>query len=238
MPDTPDLSGNVTSRGAATGRRLVALPRAPERAPGNLPQELSSFVGREHEISEVEKLLAEGRLLTLTGSGGCGKTRLALKVADDLASRFEDGVWLVELASLTDPALVPQTVAFALGVREQPGRPLTDTLSDHLELKKMLLVLDNCEYLVAACARLAEALLRACPKVRILATSREALGVPGEIGWLVLPSHCRIPVICPPSRNYPGTRRFVSLSSGPRPWCRLSNRRVGTRRPWCGCAVN
>ncbi len=133
---------------------MVALPRAPERPPGNLPLQLTSFIGRERETVEVGKLLADQRLLTLTGPGGCGKTRLALKVADDLVGRFADGVWLVELASLSDPGLAAQTVAFVLGVREQPGRPITDTLSDHLQPKKMLLVLDNCEHLVEACARI------------------------------------------------------------------------------------
>ena len=109
---------------------------APERPPHNLPLELSSFVGRKEEIAEVKRLLGEVRLLTLTGAGGCGKTPLALAVASDMVSDHEDGVWLVELAPLSDPELVPQAVASALEVREQPARPLTQTLVEHLRPKK------------------------------------------------------------------------------------------------------
>src|SRR6266849_3960852 len=137
----------------------------------NLPAQLSSFVGREREIVEIKRLLATTRLLTLTGSGGVGKTRLALRVAEETLDLYPDGVWLVELAALSDPALVPQSVATALGVRETPGRPFADTLTEYLRAKTPLLILDNCEHLVAACAALADALLRACPKLAILTTS-------------------------------------------------------------------
>ena len=154
---------------------------------GNLPLALSSFVGRGEELREVKRLLAHNRLLTLTGSGGCGKTRLAVVAADELAGGFEDGAWLVELAPLVDPSLVPQAVASVLGVHEQPGRSLTKTLSNHLQTAKMLLILDNCEHLIEACAGLAEALVRTCPNLRILATSREALGITGECSWPVPP---------------------------------------------------
>jgi non-specific serine/threonine protein kinase len=155
--------------------------------PNNLPVALSSFIGREHEVAEIQARLAAHRLLTLTGPGGCGKTRLAIRAANDLAAGFADGVWLVELAPLADAALVPQAVAAACGVREQPGRPLLDTLPDQLQFSKTLLLLDNCEHLIAACAQLAETLLQACPNLRILATSREPLGVPGEVIWPVPP---------------------------------------------------
>ena len=167
--------------------RVLAFPnvRPSGGMANNLPVELTSFVGREREISEVKGLTSKTRLLTLHGPGGCGKTRLALKVVSDLLEEFEDGTWWVELASLSDPELVPQAVASTLGVREAQERPLTETLSDHLRSEKMLLVLDNCEHLVEGCAALAEALLRTCPQVRILATSREALGVAGESTWLV-----------------------------------------------------
>jgi predicted ATPase/class 3 adenylate cyclase len=146
----------------------------------NLPVHLTSFIGREQEMAEAQRLLTNTRLLTLTGSGGCGKTRLALQVAAEVAEQFADGVWLVELAALADAALVPQSVATALGVREEPGRSLTTTLTEYLRPRSLLLVLDNCEHLLAACAQLADALLRACPKLRIVTSSREGLGIVGE----------------------------------------------------------
>ncbi|MGH2355976.1 MAG: protein kinase domain-containing protein, partial [Chloroflexota bacterium] len=179
----------------------------PGSVPGaahNLPAALSTFVGREREAAEVQRLLrGEGdrpraRLVTLTGAGGAGKTRLAIHVAASLLGNYPDGVRLVELAPLADAALVPQAVAAALGVRETPGRPVADTLVDTLAPRCLLLVLDNCEHLVAACAALAEALLRACPDLQILATSREALGLLGETTWpvpaLSLPAATALPV--------------------------------------------
>ena len=151
----------------------------------NLPRQLTSFVGRKKEIAEVKRLLSTTYLLTLTGSGGCGKTRLALEVATQLVGEYEDGVWVVELASLSDPALVPQEVASALNVSEQPDRSLSDTLSDYLKSKSTLLILDNCEHLIGACATLTENLLRSCPDLKIIAGSREALGIPGELTYRV-----------------------------------------------------
>jgi len=148
--------------------------------PNNLPTQLTSFIGREREIEEVKRLLSSSRLVTLTGSGGCGKTRLAIHVASELLSEFAHGVWLVDLASLADPALVPQTAATVLDVRPQGNQPVLIALSDYLRDKKLLLVLDNCEHLIEACAQLAEAILRACPGLRLLATSRETLGIEGE----------------------------------------------------------
>jgi non-specific serine/threonine protein kinase len=154
---------------------------------GNLPTSLSSFIGRKQEIAEVKRLLSEYRLLTLTGPGGCGKTRLALRVAEELRSPYRDGVWLVEFASLADGELVPQALAAVLGVREQAGQSLSESLASYLRARDSLLLLDNCEHLVEACARLAATLLAACPGVRLLATSREPLGVPGEGVWVVPP---------------------------------------------------
>jgi non-specific serine/threonine protein kinase len=151
----------------------------------NLPAPLTSFVGRAREIALVQERLAETRLLTLTGTGGAGKTRLALLVASNLAAAFDDGVWLVELAPLSDPILVPGAVAAALGLRVSPERPTVDALLDFLRPRAVLLVLDNCEHLVGACAELAGVLLRACPALRILATSREELNVAGEVTWRV-----------------------------------------------------
>src|SRR5512137_1333723 len=145
--------------------------------PNNLPVQLTSFIGREKDIAEVERLLSSSRLVTLTGSGGAGKTRLSLQVAAEVIDDFAQGVWFVELAPLSDPALVPQAVASALGLREEKGQPLMTMLTDYLHAKTLLVVLDNCEHLIEACAQLADALLHACPRLKILASSREALGI-------------------------------------------------------------
>ena len=165
--------------------------------PNNLPIHLTSFVGRTQQIAEVKRLLTGTRLLTLTGTGGCGKTRLALQVAAELLPDYAEGAWIADLAALSDPALVPHTVASALDVPEQPGRPLTDTLVDTLRPKSLLLVLDNCEHLLGACGHVADALLRRCPKLRILATSREGLGIAGEsvyrVPSLSLPDPAHLP---------------------------------------------
>ncbi len=163
----------------------VAPPIEPRRH--NLPVERTSFVGREEEMAEVERLLRTTRLLTLTGVGGSGKTRLALALAKSSVGACPDGAWLVELASLSDPAQVPRAVAQALGVREQPGRLLSATLEDFLSSKSLLLVLDNCEHLIEAAARLVETLLDSCAGLRVLATSRETLNVAGELVWRVPP---------------------------------------------------
>jgi predicted ATPase len=136
---------------------------------------------------EVKRALAMTQLLTLTGAGGLGKTRLALEVASELVGAYPDGVWLVELASLTEGKLVLQTVADALGVGEQPGKSLADSLLDDLRKKQLLLVLDNCEHLIDAAAQLADIVLSACPHLRVVATSREALGVEGEFVWRMDP---------------------------------------------------
>ena len=170
MPDA--MHPPREARGSDRGR-LIAVPGGHQdaRLTNNLPLELSSFVGREKELAEVKRLLEGTRLLTLTGSGGCGKTRLALAAASELVESFVDGVWLVTLAPLADPSLVSQAVASVLDAREQPGCSLTETLSNYLRYKKMLLVWDNCEHLIEACAGLAETLLRSCPELRILSTS-------------------------------------------------------------------
>jgi predicted ATPase/DNA-binding CsgD family transcriptional regulator len=154
----------------------------------NLPSQLTSFIGREKEIETVKQLISPhggGRLLTLTGAGGSGKTRLALEAAAKLLESFPDGVWFIEFASLTDPALVPQSLLTTLGLSEQADRSALAIISDFLQPKRLLLVLDNCEHLIQAGAQLAETLLRACPTLHILTTSREALGVDGEKLYLV-----------------------------------------------------
>jgi predicted ATPase/DNA-binding SARP family transcriptional activator/DNA-binding CsgD family transcriptional regulator len=177
----------------ATGRLLAASPTAPpqEGTPGpgkhNLPAPRTSFVGREREMVQVKRTLSMTRLLTLTGAGGTGKTRLALEVARDLVGTYPDGLWLVELAPLSEGELVAQEVAGALGVSESPDQALSDTLVDALGDHELLLVLDNCEHLVEAAAQLVDALLNSCPRLRVLATSREPLGVGGEVIWQVAP---------------------------------------------------
>lgn len=159
--------------------------RTLDRFPTNLPTQLTSFIGREHQVDEVKHLIATARLVTLTGVGGVGKTRLSLQVGADLLEEFPDGVWFVELAPITDSELVARQVAAAVGLQEAPGRPLIATLQDYLQAKEMLLILDNCEHVIGACAVLAETFVRACPKLRVLAASREALGVAGEFAWPV-----------------------------------------------------
>ena len=153
----------------------------------NLPAPRTPLIGREDEAAAVRRLLleSEGRLVTLVGTGGCGKTRLALWLATDLVDAFPDGVWLIELAPLSDPALVPQAVAAATGVWERPARSIEDGLVEALAGRRLRLVLDNCEHLVAAAAALAETLLSACPGLRLLATSREPLRIAGERAWRV-----------------------------------------------------
>jgi non-specific serine/threonine protein kinase len=152
-------------------------------------------------MGDVRRLLADSRLVTLTGPGGSGKTRLALQVAADVLERFPKGVWLVELAPLTDPGLVPQAVASVLGVRESPGRLLVDLLVDYLRTRELLLVLDNCEHVVESAARLAGALLRGCGALRLLATSREPLAVAGEVSYRV------------PPLSYPDLRAALSMET-------------------------
>jgi predicted ATPase/DNA-binding SARP family transcriptional activator/DNA-binding CsgD family transcriptional regulator len=189
----PAASSRALRKEIAAGRFPpndgVPFGSAPEEPAGtarrNLPAPRTSFVGREREMIEVKRMMAMTRLLTITGVGGSGKTRLALEVTRDLVGAYPDGVWLAELAPLADPGLVPQAVARALGVKEQPGQPLTDTLAETLRTKRTLLVLDNCEHLLDGAARLVDALLDSCPHLRILATSREALGIAGEVRWTV-----------------------------------------------------
>jgi predicted ATPase/DNA-binding SARP family transcriptional activator/DNA-binding CsgD family transcriptional regulator len=153
----------------------------------NLPAPRTSFVGREPEMVEIKRAFAMTRLLTLTGAGGSGKTRLAIELARALAGTYHDGTRMAELASLSEPGLVPQEVAGALDVQERSGEALSDTLTDALRDKELLLVLDNCEHVVGDVARLVDALLGSCPRLRVLATSREPLYVSGEVNWAVPP---------------------------------------------------
>lgn len=145
-----------------------------------VPRFLTQFIGREDQVQSVERTFSQTRLLTLTGTGGIGKTRLAARVADAIERTCADGVWWIDLAPLSDPALVTQTVASELGLREQPGIHLVDTLLTALATKHAVVVLDGCEHLVDACAELVEAVLHKCPRVNVLVTSNEPLRLPGE----------------------------------------------------------
>ena len=161
--------------------------RAAGHRPGNLPAELTSFVGRRRELAEIKRLLTTTRLLTLTGSGGVGKTRLAVRAAEDLARGLPEGAWFVSLAPIGDPLLVTRAVFDALGLQDVSARWSLSALSDHLRGKRLMLVLDNCEHLLDAAAALAGTLLRAGPELRVLATSRQALSMPGEVRLRVPP---------------------------------------------------
>ncbi|HSG44870.1 MAG TPA: adenylate/guanylate cyclase domain-containing protein, partial [Anaerolineales bacterium] len=180
--------------------------------PTNLPTHLTSFIGRENEIAEVGQDLSEHRLVTLTGSGGTGKTRLSLQVAADMLDSFPKGVWFVELAPITDPELIPQTILTAIGIKEQEGKTPLDLLKEYLSEKRTLIVLDNCEHLISASARVVNELLRAAPKIKVLASSREALGVRGEASYpvpsLTLPNIKHLPAIEHLSQ-YEAVRLFI-----------------------------
>jgi predicted ATPase/transcriptional regulator with XRE-family HTH domain len=188
LDERPDIVERLLLLAAATRPTKPSRsdePNPTQSSPTNLHTPLTSFVGRELEIAEVDRLLGATRLLTLTGAGGVGKTRLALQVGVALRAAFADGVWLVELAALADPAFVPQAVALALGLTSGSARPIDTVLADYLRDKHLLLILDNCEHLLVACARLAEFILREAPQVRILTTSRESLGVLSATTWHV-----------------------------------------------------
>lgn len=175
--------------------------RSLDTMPNNLPSELTSFIGRRTELAQIGDLLSRVRLLTLTGIGGGGKTRLALQAAVDAIDHHPDGVWWVALARLEDATLLPAAVLGALGLREVPGRSLLDTLVEHLRARRALVVLDNCEHLLAACAELVDALLRGCPSLTILATSRAPLGGSGEFTWRVPSMSLPTEAPCEPIRS-------------------------------------
>jgi predicted ATPase/DNA-binding SARP family transcriptional activator len=193
--DRADRADRADRPGDGPGERSpadhAAGPGPPERArpaqPGWLPAETTSFIGRESELATIEELLGLSRLLTLTGPAGSGKTRLALKAGEQASGRYPGGVWLVELAPVAGPDLVTAAAASALGIREEPGRALADTIAAHLRTAEALLIIDNCEHLLDPAASLITALLRQCPSLRVLATSQSRLNVAGEATWPVPP---------------------------------------------------
>jgi predicted ATPase/DNA-binding SARP family transcriptional activator/DNA-binding CsgD family transcriptional regulator/Tfp pilus assembly protein PilF len=239
------LSGQLDAQVSATTKRLreeIAAGTFPPAQPTgpptvqpsdtdkhNLPASRTSFVGRENEMIEIKRHLAMTRLLTLTGAGGSGKTRLALEIARGLVGAYPDGVWLVELAPISEGELVPQTVARTLEISEQPGLPLTDTLVEALRAKQMLLVLDNCEHLVDAVGGLVGSLLDSCPHLKILATSRQALGAVGEVIWpvslLSVPDPERVPTVAQ-SEGYEAMRLFVDRARQRKPAFTLRSQNV------------
>ena len=207
-------------------------------APNNLPTPLTSFVGRSRERAEVRRLLSTARLITILGTGGSGKTRLAVQVAKEALSEFRDGAWLAELEAMVDPLLVPAQVARAVGVQEEPGTPIAAALAASLAPKSLLLLLDNCEHVASAVAPLTAALLRAAPEVRLIATSREALGVPGEVIW-------RIPTLSVPdprtsviksreaAGRYEAVRLFVDRAQAVQPSFQLSDKNAAAVAQVC-----
>lgn len=162
-----------------------------------LPAVVAAFVGRERERAKVAELVSETRMVTLVGAGGCGKTRLAVEVVGDVAARFADGACWVDLQGVSEPAMVARAVGAAVGVQERPGQLLTETLAERLRPRNLLIVLDNCEHLVAACAELVGDLASACSQVHVLATSRVPLVVEGEASFEVAP----LPVPAPEARS-------------------------------------
>ncbi len=184
-PETQQLYESIKGDRARLTAEVDRAAPERNRAPTNLPHALTTFIGRKRELRDILQEIDRHRLVTLTGPGGIGKTRLALEASWQLVNSFPDGVWLVELAGIADPDLVLQTVTSTLGIEADAQRPLSDTLERALRDSDLLLVLDNCEHVIDACAGLIQSLLRACSKVRVLATSREALRVAGERQWPV-----------------------------------------------------
>ena len=201
--------------------------RSLEATPNNLAQQLNSFIGREREQAEVRALLADKRLVTLLGMGGIGKSRLSVQLAADVMDDYPDGVWMVELAPLADPQLVPQAVASVLGVKEEAGRPVLEALTRFARDRQLLIVLDNCEHVVRACAELAKTLLQGGPRVKILASSRDHLMVAGETVY-----HVPTLTVPDPGKKVPlealtqleAVRLFVDRATASRPEFRLNEK--------------
>ena len=225
--------GDVAARFAAPadGDKAFRVARSGDRwlpvkeIPNNLPQQGTTFIGRERELDEVKALLSGARLVTLLGMGGLGKTRLSLQVAAEAMHRYPDGVWFLDLAPIRAPLLVPGAAAQALGIREEPDRPLIQTLCAHLKSRRVLLILDNCEHLIGASADFAHAIVRETPRVRLIASSRQPLHVPGERAYPILP----LPV---PKRGdafkevlqSPAVRLFVDRAQAHKPAFSLNER--------------
>jgi predicted ATPase/class 3 adenylate cyclase len=217
-------------------RRDFPSLRSLEATPNNLPQQLSSFVGRERELAEITRLLSWARLVTLFGPGGIGKTRLSLQVGADALESFPDGVWFVELAPIADPLLVPQAVASVLGVKEEAGHPVSEALVRYVKDRRVLVILDNCEHLLQSCADLVKLLLQAGPHLKILASSREHLRVAGETSHPVPP----LPVPGPAEADsvttgtqFAAVRLFAERAASARPSFALTAQNAGAVADIC-----
>lgn len=235
--------GRQRAAAAPPERQAAAPPQAAASPFCHLPRPLSDFIGREREVEETKRCLAQARLVTLTGFGGVGKTRLALRAASEVVDEFPDGVFFTDLAPLSDPVLVPKAVAHALKAPEKGGRDLTETLSEHLQTRRLLLILDNCEHVLQASAQLADTLLRNCPDLRILATSRQHLGITGEterrVPPLALPDLERLPCgekdVAFLLMDSEAVRLFVERARRVRPNLRLDEATLRTIAQVCVC---
>lgn len=229
----------VHNREEAMERAAADLsPPPPLPTRHNLPLQLSSFIGREKELAEIQALLQNSRLLTLVGTGGTGKTRLSIQAAHHLLDDYLDGIWLVEFAPIFDPLLVPRTTAVAIGLRDEPQHLVVDWLCEYLREKEMLLVLDNCEHLVDACAQLAERILQAAPNVCILASSREALSIGGEVTYHVpslgLPDRDQLPTLETLSQ-YEAVKLFIDRAVSAKSSFRVTNENAPALAQICHC---
>jgi predicted ATPase/class 3 adenylate cyclase len=209
--------------------------RSLDSRPNNLPRQLTTFVGRGQEIGEAKKILAAAPLLTLTGPGGVGKTRLAIEIAGELLEEFPEGMWFVDLGPLTDPAFVVPAVAAAIGVRHAPGQPILDTVIEHLRGRRELLVLDNCEHLLEVTAQSVDALLRSCSLLRVIATSREGLAVAGEAVFPVPSLSVPDPAAATPADlgQYEGIRLFVERAMSAAPGFQITDRNASAVAQIC-----
>jgi predicted ATPase/DNA-binding winged helix-turn-helix (wHTH) protein len=230
------FTGDIRARAPGfVGQSVAERPHGAFSPPNNLPRQFSELIGRDTELGEITNLLAEHRLVTLTGIGGIGKTTLGLEIARQLQSEFADGVWIAELGPLSDPDLIPVTVATALGLEMAAGTRSAQRVADALGSRPLLLVLDNCEHVVEAAANMAEALLRASPSTRVVATSREALRVPGECIYRVLPLGVPAEGVKDPDEvlRHGAARLFVARARDADPHFSLDSRAAGAMAAIC-----
>ncbi len=239
--------GTVRLRDLSTPERVYQLThprlradfpalRSLETTPNNLAQQLNSFIGRERELNEVRALLARNRLVTLLGMGGIGKSRLSVQLGAEVLDDYPDGVWLVELAALSDPSLVPQAAASVLGVKEEAGRPVLDALIKFARDRQLLIMLDNCEHVVQACAELARHLLQAGPRTKVLASSRDALQTAGETVFQLAPLTAPGSGEAATAESLAGidaVRLFVERSTAAQPAFRLTDKNAAAVAEIC-----